>query len=195
MSRAGTAARARRRTVLALGLLLCTFALPVLAARLVAVDDPNDTAGLLDVHEVRFVDGDGPPAWTIITFNRWTVRQIWDRGYILLYLDTIGSDRPDYYVLVRADRHALAGAMWRIRRTGDDVRLFTVATRKRGDHAAEVSVPLRRLSIGAHRTLYRWSVLTLFTGNHCRRTCLDPAPDGTMVEQPLPTASPSPSPT
>jgi hypothetical protein len=191
-SREATAARSRRRTALAAGLLLCMFALPVLAAGLLAVDDPNDTAGLLDVHEVRFFDGDGPPAWTVITFNDWTVRQLWDRGYVVLYLDTLGAPRPDYYVLVRADRRSLIGAMWRIRAGGNDAKLFKVATRARGNDGIKVSVPLRRLSIGAHRTLYRWSVLTLFTGNHCRRTCLDPAPDATMIEQPL---SPSPTPT
>jgi hypothetical protein len=188
-------ARSRRRTVLAAGLLLSTFALPVLAAGLLAVDDPNDTAGLLDVHEVRFFDGDGPPAWTVITFNDWTLRQLWDRGYVLLYLDTLGSPDPDYYVLVRADRRSLVGVLWRIRADGHDVNLFKVATRKRGGDGVRVSVPLRRLSIGDHRTLYRWSVLTLFTGNHCRRTCLDPAPDATMVEQPLPTGSPRRTPT
>jgi hypothetical protein len=181
----------RRRTVLAACLLLGTFALPVLAAGLVAVDDPNDTSGLLDVHEVRFVDGDGPPAWTVITFNDWTVRQLWDRGYVLLYLDTLGSARPDYYVLVRAERTSLLATVWRDRTGDHDVKLFGVHARRRGDDGVQVEVPLRRLSIGDHRTLYRWSVLTLFTGNHCRRTCLDPAPDATMVEQPLPRVSPT----
>jgi hypothetical protein len=192
MRRATSPARPRRRTVVAAGLLLGIFALPVLAATLVKVDDPNDTSGLLDVHEVRFRDGEGPPAWTVITFNNWTPRKIWDRGYVLLYLDTLGSPEPDYYVLVRADRDSLIGSMWRERADGHDVRLFRVATRKRRGDGVRVDVPLRRLSIGAHRTLYRWSVLTLFTGNHCRRTCFDPAPDATMIEQPLPTSSPSP---
>ena len=184
----------RQRSALAAALLACLLALPALAATLVAVDDPDDTRGLLDVHEVRFRDGAGPPAWTVITFHDWTPRQIWDRGYVLLYLDTLGSPTPDYYALVRAERDSLIGSVWRDRATGHDVRLFGVAVRARGGDGVEVDVPLRRLSIGAHRTLYRWSVLTLFTGNQCRRTCLDPAPDATMVEQPLPTASPSLSP-
>ena len=164
------------------------LALPVLAARLVAVDDPADTRGLLDVHEVRFDDpSDGPPAWTIITFDGWTVRQIWDRGDVLLHLDTFGSADPDYYVLVRSDRNTLAATLWRDRAT--DRRLFSVPVSKRGSHGVEVQVPLRKLTIGSGRTLYRWYVTTLFIGSHCRQTCIDEAPDATMIEQPLPSPS------
>jgi hypothetical protein len=178
-------------TVLAV---IAGLVLPVLAARLLAVEDPNDTAGLLDVHEVRFRDAGGePPAWTVITFRDWTTRAIWDRGYVLLFLDTLGSPRADYYALVRADRDRLVGSIWRDRAGATDHRLFVVAVRKRGGAGVEVRVPLRRLSVGTHRTLYRWSVATLFTGGACHRTCVDPAPDDTMVEQPLPTSSPTPT--
>jgi hypothetical protein len=168
---------------------LAGLALPVLAAGILAVEDPNDTAGLLDVHEVRFRDDAGsPPSFTVITFQDWTPRQLWDRGYFLLYLDTTGSSLPDYHVLVRADRHGLSGSMWRER---TEHRLFDVAVRKRGGSGVEVLVPLGRLTIGSHRTVYRWSVRTLFTGGGCHRTCEDPAPDDSMVEQPLPSASPT----
>jgi hypothetical protein len=168
------------------------LALPVLAARLFAVDDPDDTAGPLDVHEVRFSDQPGsPPMWTVITFDDWGTRQIWDQGYVLLHLDTFGTPDPDYYVLVRADRNELVGTLWRD--AASDRRLFDVPARRRGSTGAQVSVPLRKLSIGPNRTLYRWYVTTLFTGTHCHRPCIDDAPDATMVEQPLPTPSPTPS--
>jgi hypothetical protein len=182
----------RRAAVLTVLAIVAGLALPVLAARLVAVDDPADTRGLLDVHEVRFDDpSDGPPAWTVITFDEWTVRQIWDRGYVLLHLDTFGSADPDYFVLVRADRNTLAASLWRDRAT--DHRLFAVPASKRGSRGVEVKVPLRKLTIGTGRTLYRWYVTTLFTGGHCHQPCIDEAPDATMVEQPLPSSSPSPS--
>jgi hypothetical protein len=182
----------RRVTVAVTALaVLAGLALPVLAARLLAVDDPNDTAGLLDVHEVRFRDPSGaPPAWTVITFEEWTPRQLWDRGYVLLYLDTTGSPDPDYHVLVRTDRHGLSAGMWR---EGSEHRLFDVDVRKRGSSGVEVVVPLRRLVIGEHRSVYRWSVRTVFTGGPCHRTCQDAAPDDSMVEQPLPGASPTPT--
>ena len=166
------------------------LALPVVAALVLAVDDADDTPGLLDVHEVRFRDPAGePPAWTVITFADWTPRSIWDRGYVLLYLDTVGSPEPDYYALVRGDRRGLAASLWRDRDSTPDHRLFEVPVRKRGGGGVEVDVPLRRLSIGGHRTVYRWSVATLFTGGACHRTCIDEAPDASMVEQPLPSAS------
>jgi hypothetical protein len=168
------------------------LALPVVATWLLAVEDPDDTPGLLDVHEVRFRDARGePPAWTVITFHDWTPRAIWDRGYVLLYLDTLGSPESDYYAMVRADRRGLVGSIWRDRDSAPDVRLFDVPVRKRGGDGVEVDVPLRRLNVGSHRTLYRWSVRTLFTGGSCHRTCVDPAPDATMIEQPLPTSSPT----
>ena len=103
--------RAAALTVLAV---VAGLALPVLAAGLVAVDDPDDTAGKLDVHEVRFNHLSGtPPMWTVITFDDWTTRQIWDQGYVLLFLDTMHSPDPDYFVLLRADRYRLVGALWR----------------------------------------------------------------------------------
>lgn len=186
----------RRGAVLAAMLVvLAAAALPVLAARMF-ITDPNDTAGRLDVHEVRFRDLDGtPPSWTVITYNDWTPRALWDRGYVLLNLDTFGSPETDYYALVRADRDRLRGSMWRRRINAVDIRLFSVEVRRRGDNGMAVWVPLRRLIIGDSRVLYRWSVTTLFTGGVCRRTCLDRAPDATMVEQPIETTSPTPSPT
>jgi hypothetical protein len=186
----------RGHTVAAAALaVFAAVALPVLASHLF-ITDPNDTRGLLDVHEVRFRDADGsPPSWTVITFSDWTPRKLWDRGYVLLNLDTLGTAETDYYALVRADRDRLRGSMWRHRTEAPDVRLFNVEVHKRGDHGVAVWVPLRRLVIGAHRSVYRWSVTTLFTGGTCRRTCVDLAPDDSMVEQPIATSSPTPSPT
>ena len=181
--------RAAALTVLAV---VAGLALPVLAAFVVAVDDPADTRGLLDVHQVRFDDAnEGLPAWTVITFDEWTVRQIWDRGNVLLHLDTFGPADPDYYVLVRSDRNTLVATLWRDRET--DRKLFKVPVSKRGSRGVEVEVPLRKLTIGTGRTFYRWYVTTLFISGHCRQTCIDEAPDATMIEQPLPSASPSPS--
>lgn len=187
--------RRSSRALLVVGTVLAVLvglAVPMLAARILAVEDPNDTEGLLDVHEVRFRDAAGePPSWTVITFRDWTARTIWDRGYVLVFLDTLGSPDADYYVLVRADRDRLVGSLWRDRDSAPDLPLFAVDVRKRGGDGVEARVPLRRLTVGPHRTVYRWSVATLFTGGSCHRTCIDPAPDDGMVEQPLPTASPS----
>ncbi|MEO8292997.1 MAG: hypothetical protein ABI635_07630 [Actinomycetota bacterium] len=186
-----------RRGVVTLATLavLAGIALPVLASRLL-ITDPNDTAGLLDVHEVKFRDLDGtPPSWTVITFNDWTVRQLWDRGYVLVNLDTRRSPEVDYYALVRSDRDRLRASMWRRRVDAPDLWLFALSVGRRQQDGLEVWIPLRRLSFGADRTLYRWSVTTLFTDGPCSGTCVDLAPDTGMVDQPLVTPSPTPSPT
>ena len=49
--------------------------------------DPNDTLGKLDVRRVRF-DHTGAASWTLTTFSEWTTGSIWDRGYLLVMLDT-----------------------------------------------------------------------------------------------------------
>lgn len=193
--RKGARPRGHRGAVVAASLaVVAAVALPVLASQLL-VSDANDTPGLLDVHEVRLRDLDGtPPSWTVITFNDWTPRSLWDRGYVLVNLDTRRSPEIDYYALVRADRDRLLAGMWRRRVDAPDRRLFSVPVRRRGDNGLRVWVPLGRLTVGAHRTVYRWSVTTLFSEGVCRRTCVDLAPDATMVEQPV-SPSPSPSPT
>jgi hypothetical protein len=40
-----------------------------------------------------------------------------------------------------------------------------------------------------NREAYRWSVTSLFTSGVCRRTCVDRAPDATMVDEPTPSPS------
>jgi hypothetical protein len=168
---------------------LAAVALPVLASTAV-ITDPNDTSGRLDVREVRLRDLEGtPPSWTVTTFNDWTPRSLWDRGYLLLNLDTLGTPEVDYYVLVHSDRERLRGSMWRDRIDARDVRLFRVAVRRLGGNGLKLSVPLGRLRIGVNREAYRWSVTSLFTSGVCRRTCVDRAPDATMVDEPTPSPS------
>jgi hypothetical protein len=182
----------RRGVALALALalsVLAAMALPVLASTSF-ITDPNDTPGLLDVRDVRLRDLEGtPPSWTVTTFNDWTPRSLWDRGYLLLNLDTLGTPDVDYYVLVHSDRERLRGSMWRDRVDARDVRLFRVAVRRRGGNSLRISVQLGRLTIGVNREAYRWSVTSLFTSGVCRRTCVDRAPDAMMVEEPTPRLS------
>ena len=53
---------------------------------------------------------------------------------------------------------------------------------------------ITRLTFGASRAFYRWWTETIFTGELCRRTCHDHAPNGDPVLQWRPGMSPSPSP-
>ena len=166
-------------------------------------DDPNDTRGLLDVRAVRLAHQPGPPRWSVITFPRWTIHQIWDRGYVMVLIDTRDGQGPDFYLLVRSVGTALQGTLWQIRSTGPDTYLGTVPVSKPGARSVTVEVGLRRLAFGPTRRFYRWSVQTVFTSATCTNTCQDRAPNPGMMLQwrpgmsptptPSPTSSPSPS--
>jgi hypothetical protein len=159
-------------------------------AALLVVSDPNDTKGLFDVKTVRF-DPTKPPEWTVITFNPWTVNAVWDRGYVIVYLDTMGGEDPDYYGLIRSDGDEMRADLYRDLSTTDH-RIRTLKVWRNGGHQVSVRIPLGSVKIGIHRTFYRWSVLSLFTSSKCHVPCLDFVPDTGMIDQ---TLSPSPSPT
>jgi hypothetical protein len=157
-------------------------------------DDPNDTAGKLDVSQVR-LGHEGPAFWTIVTFARWSINELWDAGYLMVLLDTSNSADPEYYVLIRSDGNALLGSLWRIQSTGPDSYLGTAPVTRQSGRSASVRLRLRRLTFGPHRDYYRWWVITTYTADVCVRTCVDRAPNGDRMRvQWLPTPSPSPSP-
>ncbi len=161
----------------------------------VPVGDANDVAGGLDVRAVAFEPDTGPPRWEVITFSAWTSDEMWDRGFVLVYLDTRGNSRPDYYALIRSAGQDLEGSLWRDPRGGADRRLRLLDVSRGSDRRVDVRIPLRRLRIGSSRTSYGWSVVTLYTGGACRSTCIDHVPDQGAIEQPLGTPTPTPTPT
>lgn len=157
--------------------------------------DPDDTRGKLDVKQVRLAHQPGPPFWTIVTFGEWRTAEMWDRGYLLVFLDTKEGPGAEYYLLIRSVRVDLLGSLWRVRNTGPDSYLGSVPARRLSRRSASVQVGLSRLTFGPQRTFYRWWVQTVFTGELCRRTCHDIAPNGDPVRQWRPGMSPTPSPT
>jgi hypothetical protein len=156
--------------------------------------DPNDTRGSLDVRQVRLAHKSGPHAWTIVTFGEWRTGKIWDRGYLMVLLDTQGKEDAEYYLLVRSAGTGLLGSLWRVRNVGPDSFLGSVPVQRFSRLSATVRVGLSRLTFGAHRHFYRWWVQTLFTGEVCKRTCHDRAPNRDPVLQWRPGMSPTPSP-
>lgn len=177
-------------------------ALPLLAwANHVDVRDRNDTSGVLDVSRVE-VKGSDRPAWHIVTFNEWTVRRIFDTGFVLIRLDTFGSERYDYYGLVRSDGDRLKGTLVRDRARKRDFNVSRIRVRRPTRSSVQVRIPLARMRIGADRLSYTWQVQTLFSSDNCRRVCIDDVPDRRGVTEPLPrvpppvpTESPSAGPT
>jgi hypothetical protein len=160
--------------------------------------DPDDARGKLDVKQVRLAHQPGPPQWTIVTFGEWRTAEMWDRGYLMVLLDTQGGGGAEYYLLVRSVGVALQGSLWRAHAYGPDSYLGSVPARRPSRHAASVQVGLSRLTFGASRSFYRWWVETVYTSDLCRRTCHDRAPNREPVKQWRPGMSPpppSPSPT
>src|SRR5712691_1955223 len=85
------------------------------------LDDPNDTRGLLDIRRVELAHRADPPQWTVVTGPSWTIRRIWDQGFVIVYVDTQGGERPEYYALLRSDGTRMGGRLYRDRATGRDV--------------------------------------------------------------------------
>jgi hypothetical protein len=161
--------------------------------------DPDDARGKLDVKQVRLAHSPPPSTWTIVTFGEWSTAGMWDRGYMMVLLDTQAGVGAEYYLLVRSAGPSLQGSLWRAHAYGPDSYLGSAPTKRPSRRSASVQVSLKRLTFGASRTFYRWWVETVYTSDLCRRTCHDRAPNQDAVLQwrpgmsPSPTSSPSPS--
>lgn len=156
--------------------------------------DPDDTHSKLDIRQVRLAHQPGPPFWTVVTFGEWRTAAMWDRGYIMVLLDTEGGVAAEYYLLIRSAGRVLEGSLWRARGFGPDSYRGSVPVRRLSRRSASVQVGLSRLTFGSSRLFYRWWVQTVYTSETCRRTCHDRAPNGEPVRQWRPGMSPTPSP-
>lgn len=165
-----------------------------LARAPVPLEDPNDTLGPMDVLTVTF-DGVGTPTWAVTMQKPWRIRATWDRAFAFVYLDVVGDTRGDYYAIVRSAGNDVVGSLWRDPKRGHDVRVRPLEVLWRSSRELALSIPLAAMDIGAFRSIYRWWVVTTFSGEICRSTCVDRAPDEGAVEELLPGASPTPTPT
>ena len=186
--------RAAGLGVLAALAVAIAFALPA-SANHTRQTDPNDVAGRLDLERVRFDHDSLPPRWTFVAFASWAVAEVWDRGYLLIELDTLRDEEADYVAVVRSDGRDLDARLFRLRADGRQVEVDTLVTGKGGGRSAWVAIALRKLAFGRSRTSYFWAALSSYTGSACPHTCLDRVPDEGMVEQILPGVTPSPTPT
>ncbi len=101
--------------------------------------DPNDTEGRLDLRGCA-VRPRGRAELAIVTFPAWTVRAIWDRGYLMVQLDTRGDAAVDFVAVVRSDGRRLVAALFRRSRSGGQAEVASLRTDKSGSK--------RRLGIG-----------------------------------------------
>ncbi|HEU4529475.1 MAG TPA: hypothetical protein VFT80_16295 [Actinomycetota bacterium] len=150
------------------------------------LSDPNDVDGRLDLEQVQLRHEADPFVWTFRTFRGWKPREMWDRGYLLVELDTRRDDLIDYVALIRSTGRKLEGVLLRTRRDGRQVGIGDLDAWKTGPDAAAIGLPLGAVRFGQGRTSFLWSGTSLFTGRVCPGTCIDRAPDEGMVEQEIP---------
>ena len=122
---------------------------------------------------------------------------MWDRGYLMVMLDTREGAPADHYVLVRSNLFSLEGTLWRIRSVGPDSYLGTVPVHRSPRGARSVQVGLSRLR-GERPALLPLVGADDRHERRCPRTCQDRAPNGGATAlnwRPGMSPSPSPSPT
>jgi Ca2+-binding RTX toxin-like protein len=141
--------------------------------------DPNDTRGLMDLKKVRSRAGATTPNWEVVS-ARWTKRQVWDKGYWILYADTKGNTKPDYFVLAYSNGNKLRGGLYR-QMPGGEVRIGAASVDKSGPRELTVRLPLAKVQ--RTRPYFRWSIQTLFTGSKCHKVCFDHSPGGPGLPQ------------
>jgi hypothetical protein len=165
-----------------------------LARAPVPLEDPNDTPGPMDIVTVTF-DGVGDPSFAVELEKPWRTRATWDRAFVFVYLDVLGDTRGDYYAFVRSSGQDVVASLWRDPKRGNDVRVRPLEVLWRSPREPALSIPLAAMDVGPFRSVYRWWLATTFSGEVCRSTCVDRAPDEGAVEQLLPGASPTATPT
>ncbi len=163
---------------------LCVPA-PTAVANHVVVRDRDDTPGRLDVRRAE-PTGVSPHKMTIKTHNAWGVNDIFDRGYLLVYLDTFGGNRFDYFILLRPERGNMRGNVWRDVKNGNDRQIARTKVGRANRRTIRTTVPLRKMRIPATQVDYRWHVRTIYAKRGCyRAVCIDRAPNSESVVEPL----------
>jgi hypothetical protein len=156
------------------------------------VQDPNDVDGRLDLRKIAVYGR--PRVWNLMTYNAWRNRSIWDRGYVLVQLDTLVGKRFDYYALVLSNGKGMRAFLYRDRAHKPDYRVAWLPAWRTSRRGVKVRIPLKsKAKVSKGRGFFRWKARTLFTGGSCPRTCVDVAPVK-AVKEPLLGPQPSPSP-
>ena len=161
------------------------FAADIALASHQPVIDPDDTPGRLDVRRVLIEDLQ-PQQYEVRTYESWRISRIYDDGFFVIYFDTFGDERFDYYVLVRSMKTRLQSTLWRDRQKGNDRRIAYTRVRHPGPRLLRVNVPIGKMRFGPARIQYRWQVRTLFISGKCyERLCIDRAPNGRGMVEPI----------
>ncbi len=156
--------------------------------------DGNEVQGMLDIRKVQTFGTNKNPGWRIITRSSMTAKAMRDTGFFMVHLDTFGDGRFDYYALVSSTGSKMQGTLWRDPANKRDRRVGTFPVWRPDKRSVSLRVRLSKMNTdGKERTEYRWFVKTLFTGNNCRRVCIDRAPNTDALIESNGKSSPSPA--
>ena len=176
----------KARVALVLVVLVVAASLSTMLARAnhQNVKDGNDVQGMLDIRRVETFGRNKKPGWKIMTISSMTAKELRDTGFFMVYLDTFGDSRFDYYALVSSKGSKMQGTLWRDPANKRDRRVGYFSVWRRNQGSVSLEIPLSKLNTGGSKRIdYRWFVKTLFTGDNCRRVCIDRAPNsGALVE-------------
>jgi hypothetical protein len=151
-------------------------------------EDANDVTGRLDVQRIPTTFGAAESTWTFVTYGTWTVKEIWDMGFVVLSLDTAGSGSAEYRIVVRAriDGRALTASLKRL----SDGKQWALEEWRPGSRSVAVRLPMSRVSFAPERMYYRWWGQTLFSHSWCEKAvCFDFTPGSAPASgliQPVP---------
>lgn len=154
--------------------------------------DADDTRETLDIRLAN-VHHTPDMKFKVATYETWTPKETWDKGYVLVHLDTFGSQGFDYYAMVNSFGTGYSARLWKTNGNSADEELGELFFKKTTRKSVTITIPLDMLFFGPNRVTYRWYTQTIFNGRVCQRPCFDLAPDEDAVVEPLPSPSPSPS--
>ncbi|HEV8682508.1 MAG TPA: hypothetical protein VGS09_07020 [Actinomycetota bacterium] len=150
--------------------------------------DPNDTTGRMDVRRIGTTFGATSSSWTFFTYGQSSRKELWDRAFGVVSLDTSGDASAEYRIVirVRSDGRSMAAFLRRL----SDGKQWGLDAWRPGWRSMAVRLPMSRLSFASGRTHYRWWGQTLFSHSWCKKAvCFDftpgSAPTGTLI-QPVP---------
>ncbi|MQB01616.1 MAG: hypothetical protein GEU78_15225 [Actinobacteria bacterium] len=161
--------------------------------------DGRDTKGRLDIRKVWTWGPHANTGFRIGTFRSWTPKFIWDRGFFVVNVDTFGTSRFDYYVLIRSNGRRMKGLLFRDRAERRDYVIRKVRVWRPDSKSVNFRFPWGDVRFPKRRRHFRWSAQSLFSSDACPSVCIDRVPNkGTVMTTvrpaPTPTATPTDSP-
>ena len=157
------------------------------------VSDGNDTKGRLDIKKVK-TSGLKNPEFKVVTHRTWSVKKMWDIGFVMVSFDTFDDKTFDYYALVRSNGKELKGRLYKDRARKPDKKIAKVKVWRDNNKSVTVRVHLEDMRLGGKNNLtYRWFAQTILSGTVCKNVCFDFAPNNGAIKEP--NGKPTPTPT